>query len=532
MWSIKVLKGPHAGKTFTLREGDNLIGRGPKCTIQLNASGVSKEHANIRIQNSVAMIKDLKSTNGTFVNGIKIQQVELKRGDKISLYDCLLDFHAFNSNQTNASVHSIANVSLPSYQGNAAMNIDHMHAPQSVSGTQTNAQPVANNFGGMVQRYMHEVVLPGVYKLGETNDFRWVLGSFVFLFIIMVTMLSVVPMIQITKTSIEKESQRRAQLIAETMAEKYFTAVKQGTEATFDTRSIEREEGVKSAYIVSSDDGHIIAPLRRSGEKPNDTFIHRARKNDDITVEQIDGSLIGASIPIKTFSQETGGYNVTSHAIILYDMGGLAVDNGRMLSLFVQILTLALFIGFLLFYFMLKFIEYPFAKINSQLNKVLKNEADHVEVKFQFTSLQSVLSHINTIIHRSKNNSSNNEKPISLSDKSEEAKGLLQVLKIPALALDKNLNVIAINSEFESLSTLKGTQIEGQNLDSLNDQALILSLKDLIERYHQRELPPFKNNLEFSGQNYDVELKVIHGDLDVNYFLIVISLNSPGGFNV
>ena len=532
MWSIRVLKGPHAGKTFNLREGDNIIGRGPTCTIQLNTAGVSKEHANIRIENSVAMIKDLKSTNGTFVNGVKINQVELKRGDKISLYDCLLDFQAFQS--TNVSSPSFTNAGrLPSYQGNAAMNLEAVQMPPNKisSNTQTNAQPAPSNFGGIIKKYFDDVVLPGVYKLGETNEFRWVMGGFVALFIVMVTMLSVIPMIEITKSSIQNESQRRAQLIAQTMAERYFAAVKQGTEATFDTRSIEREDGVKAAYIISSDDGHIIAPLRRSGEKPNDRFIHKARKNDDVTVEQIDGSLIGASIPIKTFSQDAGTYNVTSHAIVLYDMGGLAIDNGRMLSLFVQILTLALFIGFLLYYFMIKFIEYPFNKINSQLNRVLKNETDHVEVKFQFASLQTVLGHINTIIHRS-NSSNNKAQPISLFDKTAEAKGIIEIINNPALAMDKNLNVISVNTQFEDLVGLRNSQVEGQGLDSLNDQALILSLRDLASRFHEHSNPPFKNNLEFSGQNYEIELKAIHGEQDISFFLVVMIPSNGGGFNV
>ncbi len=537
MWSIKILKGPSTGKTFSLQTGETRIGRGTTCQIQINIPGISKEHALITVNGAIVTIKDLKSTNGTYVNGVKIQQSNLNPGDKISLFDCILDFQTtakFDTSNFETATHNPP--SLPGFQGNLALQTQHSGQPQTqlkiaeYTSTQTVVKP-ASNLSTVVQNYMNQVVLPGVYKLGENSEFKWVIGSFIIGFIALVTILSVVPMIEITKSGIQKESQRRAEMIAQTMADRYYSSVKQGTEATFDTRSIEREAGVKYAYIISSDDGHIIAPLRRAGEKPNEPFIHRARKTDDTTIEQINNSLIGASVPIKSFSQDAGSYTVTSHAIVLYDMGSLAVDNGRTLSLFVQILTIALFIGFIVYYFMYKFIEYPFSKINAQLNKVLKNEINNVELKFEFPVLQSLLSHINTIIHRS-NNPNPSGVPVALFDKSDEAKSIIQIIDSPAIAFDKNLNIISMNGKFEDLVGLRGGQVDGQPLEGLGDQALILSLKDLFERFHKHTETPLINTLEFSGQNYEFHLKVIHGDQDINFFIVVAKSSAGGGFNV
>jgi DNA-binding winged helix-turn-helix (wHTH) protein len=56
-------------RTFRLSEGDNIIGRDPRCDVWLDHDGISRRHACIRIAKAPqpAMVEDLQSTNGTFV---------------------------------------------------------------------------------------------------------------------------------------------------------------------------------------------------------------------------------------------------------------------------------------------------------------------------------------------------------------------------------------------------------------------------------------------------------------------------------
>ena len=55
-------------KTFPLSEGDNVIGRDPGCGIWLDAPGVSRRHACLRLDSARrhVALEDLASTNGTF----------------------------------------------------------------------------------------------------------------------------------------------------------------------------------------------------------------------------------------------------------------------------------------------------------------------------------------------------------------------------------------------------------------------------------------------------------------------------------
>lgn len=76
------------GRTFQLAEGDNIIGRDPRSDIWLDADGVSRRHAIIRVDSSSrrVRIEDLGSTNGTFVGHASVKaEVVLRDGDLIQV---------------------------------------------------------------------------------------------------------------------------------------------------------------------------------------------------------------------------------------------------------------------------------------------------------------------------------------------------------------------------------------------------------------------------------------------------------------
>ena len=54
-------------QTFVLSAGENIIGRDPACHVWVDASGVSRRHARVQIENTGAWVEDLGSTNGTLL---------------------------------------------------------------------------------------------------------------------------------------------------------------------------------------------------------------------------------------------------------------------------------------------------------------------------------------------------------------------------------------------------------------------------------------------------------------------------------
>jgi len=81
-----VIAGNGVGRMFKLSGGETLVGRHPSCGILLEDDGVSRQHAKVmRTRSGEAVVIDLKSTNGTFANGVRVQEHALRDGDKIQI---------------------------------------------------------------------------------------------------------------------------------------------------------------------------------------------------------------------------------------------------------------------------------------------------------------------------------------------------------------------------------------------------------------------------------------------------------------
>ncbi|MEO7255406.1 MAG: FHA domain-containing protein [Casimicrobium sp.] len=70
---------------FPLKAEQNLIGRTSRCDVRIKHPGISAEHALIRVLPGSATLEDLGSTNGTRVNGKKIELHTLRHGDQIGV---------------------------------------------------------------------------------------------------------------------------------------------------------------------------------------------------------------------------------------------------------------------------------------------------------------------------------------------------------------------------------------------------------------------------------------------------------------
>src|SRR5258706_14239394 len=83
---VTINSGSIAGRTFELETGFLTIGRSDTCSIRFDPMSeriASKQHAFIEARADGFYIKDNKSTNGTLVNGVKVDSAKLNSGDQI-----------------------------------------------------------------------------------------------------------------------------------------------------------------------------------------------------------------------------------------------------------------------------------------------------------------------------------------------------------------------------------------------------------------------------------------------------------------
>ena len=89
---------------FKLTKQRISIGRDKNCTIVINNNTVSKDHAILEFDEDFnCIIKDLNSSNGTYVNGQKLKTIplQLRTGDKIKFGKCDIEYIFESSNMLN-----------------------------------------------------------------------------------------------------------------------------------------------------------------------------------------------------------------------------------------------------------------------------------------------------------------------------------------------------------------------------------------------------------------------------------------------
>jgi pSer/pThr/pTyr-binding forkhead associated (FHA) protein len=93
MASLFVVAGKERGKYFLLKEGTVRLGRDEHADYQILDDMISRNHLDVTYdgEQDTCRIEDLKSANGSFVNGQRIAgEVELKDGDTIRMGESTL----------------------------------------------------------------------------------------------------------------------------------------------------------------------------------------------------------------------------------------------------------------------------------------------------------------------------------------------------------------------------------------------------------------------------------------------------------
>ncbi len=75
--SLAVLQGKDSGRIFPVDKPLVVLGRADSDVV-LNDPEISRQHAAIEVHGGKVVLKDLGSTNGTFINDVKIAQTEIE----------------------------------------------------------------------------------------------------------------------------------------------------------------------------------------------------------------------------------------------------------------------------------------------------------------------------------------------------------------------------------------------------------------------------------------------------------------------
>lgn len=92
MASLLVVRGANVGTHYLIRETKQKLGRDSQCDIHFDDTETSRTHAEIEFVDDQYRLKDLGSSNGTFVNGKRVTDKVLVAGDRIQIGKQLMLF--------------------------------------------------------------------------------------------------------------------------------------------------------------------------------------------------------------------------------------------------------------------------------------------------------------------------------------------------------------------------------------------------------------------------------------------------------
>ena len=175
--------------------------------------------------------------------------------------------------------------------------------------------------------------------------------------------------------------------------------------------------------------------------------------------------------------------------------------------------------------------EYPIRSINNQLDAALKDGHDTVTVTYMFPALQTLASNVSSALSRAQSGADNGSSGRTMEhDRNREVGNLVELMGFAAMGIRADdLGIAAVNRAFEERVGTPAAQMATMNLNELSDQALKLSVQDLITCLDQNPDDLATNDLEFSGNKYQVVAQAIFGSHKIAYYLVVLLPASEGG---
>lgn len=534
MWSVRVLSGPQTGQIFDLKMGKNLLGRGMNCDFKITSGGISKEHCEIHVYKDKAIVVDLKSSNGTFVNGVKIQNSIIKLGDKVSVFDIIMDVIPSPEIRPKASAPAprpLAPRPRPTpqlrqmpprqmyqqpaafpMQGGAAMQAQYQQQMPPLQGV-----PPQNNFGATVEpqktlseridTYMENAVMPVFYKMSVVFPFKQVLLGMMILFVVFVTMASIFPLTTILKESNFNEASKRAKSVARAMARINEQALLSGQLNNLNVSEALKEDGIKEAIIIQQADGAIVAPTEKVGRDMSKGFVIQARKEPRAMAAPVDSNTIGASHPIAAYDPLSGETTVKYVAIVFYDVSSLNVDDGRVISLFMQTLVISALFGIALYLLFSRLIEYPIRALNKQIDTALREKTDRTEVAFDYPELQKVVANVNLLLNRMWNGLSDAENMKPSQNRDVEFSQMVNMITQPAAVINVSGALVSCNSQFATLVQTVPEALVSQSYHSITDPAMVQNIESLILRAKESVYETHKDKIPFSQFECEIFLQ-------------------------
>lgn len=521
MFKLVVVGGPTKGQSYQVKDGENSIGRVGGNDIVLQSQKVSKKHCVLVVNNKDITVKDAGSSNGTFVNGVLTKLKKLVAGDRVSVGEYVLEVRAAEASRPMPvaglpmSGGPMGGNVLPFPGGSAITGAINVGAAPGAGPSVPKADAPPANLQEKVKFYFEKYILNFVYNLNEKHEWNVMMAGMFGVMTIASAVLAVYPIVERVNDKLQNEAAQRALLLARQIVERNAAYVYEKMEARTEVQFVEKEPGVKAAYLVDIE-GRIMAPGRKINQYLNDatesafSSVARAAFSDRDSVERIVrhyGDIVAVSVPLKLFNQSTGKNVPVAASLVFFDRGIIVLDSGTEALIYIQAAIMIAIIAVVIFFSLYRLTLRPLTALNDDIDTVLKGNAVVVDKRFKMQEIEPLIDIVNAALQRVSGGGGGG----ASADNSDDVASLLKfaagrMVGAGMLLFSADKKVLYVSPFMEEIAGFRNDSSIGSEISNVaRDAAFISFVDDMLARAPINSGDPVADEFEFSGTSYRLE---------------------------
>jgi hypothetical protein len=497
---LVVISGPNRGATYFLDDGETSLGRGTEANIVLASTQVSKKHFALACSHGKAELKDLGSSNGTFVNGVLTKKKILTNHDKISVGPFVMEILLPEIIKANP-------LAAPAPAGGALPGIEASEGQFKME----EEQPTT--LVGKYWKKFDDTFLPVMFDFYEKMDYPTLMALMFAVYVILSLGFAVYPVLQHSREEVMREAEHQAMYIAEQVGYLNRQQIIEGKEGSLLTDFAEKEAHVKEVVIANME-GRILAPGNRLNEAYNNPTFLRYKgileKNPKMwgqtkILRDNENEQIFAFSPVMILSKTKGVSVPGAISTVIYSTSQLALDPGTVSSVYLEALFWSAMVGVVFLYLLYKVTHKPLEKLSEDMDKVLKGDAEAVEKKYKNDVVDNLIDNVNAALGRipkadgskKEDEQAGDTEGVIINNMMRSIEYLAMNAKHPMLMVDTEGRVTHVSASFEELTGIRGAH--GEMLESVSrDESFPALIKEMM------------------GKAPDLASEGVHEDYDFN----------------
>ena len=502
MYKLVVIAGKLRGKEFELQEGENILGRDSECDIPLSIDGVSSRHVSITVTGDTCYATDLKSVNGTFLNGKLLKRGTVKNGDKLALPDTIFQVVFVRENKIIIKKKSVEET--------------HDEDDYIKGGRPPKFLPQK------LLWFFRYKIMPFLHGINEEYEWKILLGILLSIFVVITVTATIFPVLRDSRRLLLNEvAERGANYVGE-IVRANGQALRKNKLEKLDTEFLDREKSVKE-YRLYDLEGRIIRPNELINEYISlpffvnvKSFYEKIRYQDKLYIKELSNGVIGVGKLIMAYNPKLGKNQPLGIIALKFSPASLQLEEAFGRKAYVESLIttiLAAIIFFLMVYYLTL---RPLEEMKFQLEDAMAGNRKELDGRWLMMELNPLRGSLNTLLQKTRELGNDGDDEFVEEESDEEYTFKLgEFLKgagAPSIVLDSGKNVSFINMLAEDLTGIRENSSQGANiLEVAREKGFAATIIELCDNSASDGGNNTQGEYELGGNNYIIHVSALMG---------------------